>query len=140
MKKFWLQRQVNQADCGVAAISTYLDVPYEDALNAIHIAAPQAIFSVPWAKSSDNRHRGMYIREIAAAAELMGKPLVKRVRGQYDPDVDEGIISLRADNGWHFATLAFGVILDPEGYVTPWRELLKTGWRLCTLLTRPEGL
>jgi hypothetical protein len=121
-------RQRGDADCGCAALSTYLEEPYEDCYLAV--------------SKVDKRHRGkngLHNREVIAAAKLMGVTLVPT--RSFDLDEDEGILRVRWNDkkkrkGGHFVCVIGSRICCPsDGVPVDWKVYLqRNNARLGTLL------
>lgn len=98
-------QQRTDADCGIAVLAMYLGESYEDVLA---LASRVELGS----------HRlGMWIKHIEATAKLIGKPL--RRRRKWDFETSEGILSLThlTFEDDHVVVLKAGLIFDTDGTV-----------------------
>jgi ABC-type bacteriocin/lantibiotic exporter with double-glycine peptidase domain len=124
--------QRHAGDCGVACLSMFLAVDYDEVLIVVGQVAPRAL------------KNGMYLTEMIRVAEKLGTPLVKR---RYHPEM-EGILRVQGKglghDGGHAvvqAQLADGLaIVDPEdGLVYPDVETyLALGLKPTSMLVRGE--
>lgn len=122
-------RQRKDGDCGVAALAQLLGEAYED----VYVAMVTV-------DSTCRGGRGLYQKDLIAAAKRLGKTLRRRRR--VDLDEDEGILSIIWPKGapyrGHYVTLRRGLIFDPALSVPmdheDWFRLQGTGTRIGTIL------
>jgi hypothetical protein len=104
-----LQIQVQRApgDCAIAALSTYLGMPYEDVLVA----------AVRSTRSGRVHHHGLSTAAMRATAKRLGHPVT--LHRAIDLEQDEGVLSVgspdRSDQ--HAVVLKAGLIFDGDGTV-----------------------
>lgn len=95
--------QRHENDCGVACLAMLLGVSYENALVAIAQTEPNVCA------------RGLYFRDLTAAAKRLGYRLTRRK--QFDIEADTGILNL-SSHRWryeHLVILREGLILETDG-------------------------
>jgi len=126
-----LVRMRGDADCGCAAIATYLEEPYEDVYLAVSKVDPV------------NRGKnGLTSRQVVLAAARLGLKLVET--RAFDLDEDEGILRVRWNDrkkriGGHFVAVMGGrICCSSDGIPVAWREYLeRNNARLGRLLKEP---
>ncbi len=123
-------KQRADGDCGLAALSMYAALVYED----LYVIAAKL----------DRKNRGkvgLYNREVIAIAAAAGIGL--RPTRRYDLDDEEGILRLRwtcaratLNPEGHMVAVRYGLIFDPaDGCAYPWRDYSERYRpRFCTLL------
>lgn len=87
-------------DCAVAALATYLALPYEDVLRAAARVEP-----------AYDGTSGLWVEQIKRTSSALGHPLKRRKT--VDTDEDFGIVEFSD----HVAVLWHGLIFDPDGRV-----------------------
>lgn len=110
MTEFPFIRFVEQrglGDCTIAVLAMYTGLTYEDVL----YAASQV--------SKAPHRKGMYLNQIMATAEILGRPL--KVCRKFDWSEDSGILDLTCCRGKahrpHVALLRWCLIFDTDGEV-----------------------
>jgi ABC-type bacteriocin/lantibiotic exporter with double-glycine peptidase domain len=123
-------RQRADRDCGVAALATIAEIPYEDAYFAVGTVDPHC-----------RGKSGLHNRELVAAAAQLGITLQPTRR--YDLDDEDGILRIRwngrkgrKNRGGHFVAIRDGIVLCPaDGFPMRWAEYLERNQgRPCSLL------
>lgn len=115
------------ADCGVAALSSYTGESYEDVYVAVAAVDP-----------AHRGKNGLHNVQVLAAAKRMGIRLVPT--RCFDLDEDEGVLRLRWNDprkrrGGHFVAVVNGKVRCPSGDERDWRDYMALyGGRPCTLL------
>lgn len=112
-------------DCTVACVAMVAGVDYDAALAALrHVGG----------RRYNKSYRLCYVERAAA---LLGRPLRRRRRGQYDPRLTAGVICMRGCRKSHVAVLWYGLLFDTDGQIWLLNDYL-THWapygRFCTLL------
>jgi len=114
-----LQFQRALGDCGIAALASLIEQPYED----VFVEAARV----------EKRYRGrsgIYLREIQRIAKALGVTLVRKPHPALDDD--EGLLVVKWRRGsrhepgvLHLVAVGHGVIVDPsDGTVLPPDEYL----------------
>jgi ABC-type bacteriocin/lantibiotic exporter with double-glycine peptidase domain len=91
------------ADCGVACLAMICGVTYENALVAVAQVQPNVCV------------KGLWVRELKAAAKLLGYRL--RMRRGFDLETDTGILNLSSKK-WtceHVVILREGMVIETDG-------------------------
>jgi len=119
-------------DCGVAALASFLGVPYEDAFVAAVAVSTRFC-----------RKDGLTIKELLIVAKAFGRPLKRVDCRRVDIMDDIGVLGVnwnsRKQHGGaigHWVVLRAGTIADPEGPICDDAEdyLSTRGGRVGTLL------
>jgi ABC-type bacteriocin/lantibiotic exporter with double-glycine peptidase domain len=117
-------------DCTAACLAMVVGVEYEVALGALRQVGGRTL---------DKSYRLCYVERAAA---LLGRPLRRRRRGQYDPKFTAGVICIRGWKKAHAAVLWHGIVFDTDGRVWLVKDYLAR-WapsgRFCTLLEVQNG-
>lgn len=124
-----VQVQVQRApgDCGIAALSTYLNLQYEDVLGA----------AVKQTRRARVHHSGMFTREITSTAKRLGVAL--RLRRSFDLETDEGVLTLEKKGEAHAVFLKNGLVFDGDGTASEFDFYLSTsGYKPMSLLVKDE--
>lgn len=129
--KIHAQRGSN--DCGVSALASFFDLPYED----IYMAAVK--LSPAFARKRD----GLTIAAMLAIAKAAGRPLTRVYWRHVDLDEHTGVLGVnwnypKKHGGavGHWVVLRAGTIIDPSGpsHDNAWDYLAKQQGREGTLL------
>lgn len=103
MKPHPLVEQRKPFDCGVAAMSSWMRLPYED------------VYAVAVSAYRRRLHHGLWAYQMRDIAKKLGRPLKTIHYRRIDLDEDAGILGINWDSGGsgHWVVLRRGTILDP---------------------------
>ena len=99
-----LTPQRRSGDCGLAALSTYCTIPYED----VYVAAIKVDPRLP--------KRGTTVTELIAVAKKLGRTFTRVHYRKVDLDEDEGVLGVTwnwTKSHGHWVVLMGGMIIDP---------------------------